>query len=253
MYNSLKKREKRECRNPQCNKNFEITFSKKKKFCSSRCAAIVNNSKKSTLTEQEIGKIVDLYKQGYSMEEVSKLTNISYSKVNYWLKKKNIPRRSLSEALYKKYNFEGDPFCKTKIDSRKKAFLFGLGLGLYWGEGTKKNERSIRLGNSDPYLIKAFIAFLEKIYNVDRDKLKFGLQVFNDMNPQKAKSVWVNHLQAREGQFGKIVVTPARSIGNYREKTKHGVLTIYFGNTKLRKIFGEEIEKLKNRHGSSVG
>ncbi len=205
-----------------------------------------NDSKMKSLKEEKIEEIISLYKKGYSMKMIGELVGFSCNKVNYWLEKKNIPRRSLSEALYKKHNPKGDPFYKTKINSQEKAFLFGLGLGLYWGEGTKKNRYSVRLGNSDPYLIKSFIIFLKKIYNIKSDKLKFGLQVFNDMNPEEAKSFWINHLKINEKQLGKIIVTPARSIGTYREKTKYGVLTVYFNNTKLRKIFEEELTKLKN-------
>ena len=124
--------------------------------------------------------------------------------------------------------------------------LFGLGVGLYWGEGTKSNKHCVRLGNTDPRLIKAFIRFLIRIGGIKKDKLRFGLQVFSDMSPKQALEFWQREIDMPRGQFfPKVVVTPARSLGTYRNKTKHGVLTIYYGNKKLRDILCQMIEDVK--------
>jgi len=39
-----------------------------------------------------------------------------------------------------------------------------------------------------------------------------------------------------KNQFFKVITTPARSSGTYREKSKWGVLTVYFSNMKLKKL-----------------
>ncbi len=194
----------------------------------------------------ETKKIIDYYNEGYSMKEVADLLKISYYKVRYCLQKEGISRRSLSDAIYRKNNSKGDPFSVQKINSIDKGFYFGLGIGLFWGEGCKKNMKSIRLGNSDPYLIKSFIVFLKKIYKIDEEKLKFSLQVFSDMNIKKTKEFWARELNIKERSLGKVTVTPSRSIGTYKEKSKYGVLTVYFNNIKLRKIVEKDIEKVKN-------
>ncbi len=180
------------------------------------------------------------------MKEVADVLGISYYKVRYCLQKNSISRRSLSDAIYIKNNFSGDPFVIRKIRSKQKAFLYGLGIGLFWGEGCKKDMKSVRLGNTDPMLIKNFIFFLKEIYSIKETKLKFGLQIFSDMDPEKAKIFWINFLKIKEEQFGKVIITPARSIGTYKEKTKHGVLTVYFNNIKLRKILQDELESIRD-------
>jgi hypothetical protein len=38
--------------------------------------------------------------------------------------------------------------------------LFGMGLGLYWGEGTKRGKGGMRITNTDAKMIKKFIEFL---------------------------------------------------------------------------------------------
>lgn len=180
-----------------------------------------------------------------SAADIAHSFKCSEQMVNYWLKKYNIPKRSISDAMYLKHNPKGDPFKIKKPATMKEAELFGLGVGLYWGEGTKSNKTSVRLGNTDPYLVKHFILFLDKICGIKRKKLKFGLQVFSDMRPNQARSFWQRAINAHRDQFQKVIVTPARSIGTYRQKTRHGVLTIYYNNKKLRDILCSFIDELK--------
>ncbi len=180
-----------------------------------------------------------------SVADIAKALKCSQGRVNYWLVNYHIPKRSISEAVYIKHNPNGDPFLAKMPVSPDECFLFGLGLGLYWGEGNKKNKTAVRLGNTDPDLVRAFVLFLGKLYRVKKEKFRFGLQIFSDMKPQTALHFWTKSLGVSSDQFGKVIVTPARSIGTYREKTRHGVVTVYVSNTKLRNLLVQEIEKLR--------
>lgn len=174
-----------------------------------------------------------------SSPEISKILNCSQHKINYWLVKYNIPKRSISDAIYQKCNPNGDPFKIKKAKTLKDAKLLGLGLGLYWGEGNKKSKNSIRLGNTNPLIIKKFIEFLMDILGTRKDKLRFGLQIFSDMSAKDTLRFWLKELNEFgiiKNQFFKVTVTPSRSIGNYREKSKWGVLTVHFANTKLKNL-----------------
>lgn len=135
-------------------------------------------------------------------------------------------------------------FLSKNPNTLEDSFLFGLGLGLYWGEGNKKNKTSVRLGNTNPRLVKRFIEFLQHTYGARKEKFRFSLQIFSDMNPKEALRFWVNALQVSPQQFGKVIVTPSRGLGTYREKTQHGVVTVYFSNTRLRDLLCAEIERL---------
>ena len=180
-----------------------------------------------------------------SVHDIAKSLRCSDGKVNYWLEKNSIPKRSISEAIYTKHNPNGDPFSSRAFQSHNDSFLFGLGLGLYWGEGTKKNPTTVRLGNTDPYLVKAFLVFLREIYDIDNSKLRFALQIFTDMDQKKEEKFWREFLNIDAKQFYKTINTRSGSIGTYRTKSEHGVLTLYFGNKKLRDILIGEIEKIK--------
>ena len=181
-----------------------------------------------------------------SANQIAQILQCSATKVNYWLTKYSIPKRSISESVYIKSNPNGDPFKKSINNSSTDWFLYGLGLGLFWGEGNKMNKNSVRLGNTDPGLIKFFLMFLRHCYQIDLEKLRFGLQVFSDVDPKIAKNFWVKELAVSKSQFQKVVVTQNRAVGTYRHKNKYGVLTIYFSNTKLRDTIVDAITELQN-------
>ena len=94
-----------------------------------------------------------------SAADIAQRMGCSPNKVNYWLKKHNILKRSIADAIYVKNNPTGDPFAFQQPKDVHSALLYGLGLGLYWGEGAKRNKHTVKLGNTDPKLIKAFIRF----------------------------------------------------------------------------------------------
>lgn len=181
-------------------------------------------------------------KDNLSTAGIARKFSVSEHKVNYWISKYQIPKRSISQAVYLKRNPKGDPFKYIKPKTESELVLFGLGIGLFWGEGNKVSKNSVRLGNTDPRLIEMFLKFLKEIYNIDNKKLRFGLQIFSDTKPAAAKKFWIERLRVRPDQFQKIVVTPSRGLGTYKHKSKYGVLTINFSNTKLKGIMDKLIE-----------
>lgn len=183
-------------------------------------------------------ELADLYvKEGHSVSEISKSLGCSENTINYWIKKFDIPKRSVSDAMYKKHNPGGDPFRFSYPTTLEGAKLLGVGIGLYWGEGNKVAENSIRLGNTDPKLIKKFIEFLINICKISPEKLRFGLQIFSDTDPEYALEYWTNAINFSRSHFlPKVIISPARGEGSYRKKSEYGVLTLYFHNKKLKRL-----------------
>lgn len=184
-------------------------------------------------------------KKKLSMKQIALQLDCSVNKVSYWMKYYNITRRSISESVYLQHNPSGDPFVFTRPSTNEEYFLFGLGLGLYWGEGTKANKYSVRLGNADPKLIIYFILFLESFFKISRKDMRFGVQVFNIMDSADVLAFWSKKLKVPKQHFMKVVVTEKRGNGTYRRKIEHGVLTVYYNNKKMRDILNQEIEKIK--------
>ncbi|OGI65544.1 hypothetical protein A3A95_02895 [Candidatus Nomurabacteria bacterium RIFCSPLOWO2_01_FULL_39_18] len=181
-----------------------------------------------------------------SSADIARKFSCSETKINYWLAFHKIKKRTISEAIYQKNNPKGDPFLFNRPRTRNQMFLFGLGLGLYWGEGTKRNLHMVRLGNSDPQLIKKFIDFLVDIYNINKKRLRFQLQIYDDLNSNELLKFWAKYLSVKNTQFSKTTILKRRGKGTYLEKMKYGVIIVGFGNVKLRNLICAQIANMEN-------
>jgi len=189
-------------------------------------------------------KLAHLYiSQKKSMQEIADIFHCSLHKVAYWKNKHGIESRSRSEATYIKRNPGGDPFSFRLPRTISEAKLFGIGLGIYWGEGTKANKNSIRLGNTDPKLIHKFMKFLIVFFNIEKNDLRFGLQIFSDISPEKALDFWCKTLTIQKSQFSRPIVTRSGSLGTYRKKSEYGVVTIMYHNKKMRDLLIKQLPR----------
>jgi hypothetical protein len=190
-------------------------------------------------------RLYDLYfVQKKSVAYIAALLGCSQGKINYWLEKYEIPKRTISDAVYALKNPSGDPFSFTEPKTLEKGILFGIGLGLYWGEGQKRGKSGLRLSNSDPKLIKKFIEFLEKFFAIDISRLKISIQIFEDISPKKALDYWVQELNLEKTQFYKPVVLKVRGNGTYKYKSEYGTAILYFNNVKLKQRICDLIENI---------
>jgi len=197
-------------------------------------------------------KLVELYTvQSLSMSQISKRLGCSVHKVEYWMKQYKIRRRNRSEANYLIYNPSGDPFdIKTDL-SVEENYLKGIALGIYWGEGNKRNIHSIRVGNTDPGLILVFTKFLREICRVREEKIRFGLQLFSDVDKRDAINFWVTKLNISKQQFMPTISRiQSGKIGTYKSKNIYGVMTVQVNNRKLRDWLNSQLVQISP--GSSV-
>lgn len=186
------------------------------------------------LTGKKLRKLYITEKK--SVADIAKIFRCSQRGIDYWFKKYNIEKRTISEAIYVKNHPKGDPFKVIFPKNIEEAKLFGLGIGLYWGEGNKANKNTVKLGNSDPALLREFIRFLTTFFNINKKDLRFHLHTFTDIDLDEANKYWIKELKIRKEQFYKPTITITGKLGTYRKKSKYGVLTVYYANTKLRNI-----------------
>lgn len=183
-----------------------------------------------------------LYSSGKSMMQITNETQYSDHTVRYWMAKYNIKRRSRSEAAYQRANPNGDPFkIKNKLTSSDK-FLMGLGLGIFWGEGTKTNKNSVRVTNTNPQLILKFRQFLLEICGVEPWKVQYALISFKNIPVHKTLNYWSDELSIPKSKFTKVVKIPSLGKGTYMKKSSHGVCTIIVNNLKLKVWVDKQLE-----------
>lgn len=179
-----------------------------------------------------------------SAQQIAISKGVSMHKVNYWLDKYSIKRRTISEAIYSWHHPDGDPFRFTSPVTKDDHELWGLGIALYWGEGNKANRNSVKIGNSDPGVIIVFMKFLDRFFQVGKGSLKFQLHLFSDLDLNKVRKFWENTLGVYSEQFYKPTVTITGKLGTYRKKSEYGVVTLYYANTKVRNILVDSIAAL---------
>ncbi len=180
-----------------------------------------------------------------SSTEIALKFDCSATKINYWLSFYKIQKRTISDAVYQKNNPKGDPFSFRPPKTPDQVFLFGLGLGLFWGEGSKRNVHAVRFANSDPEMVKKFVDFLVKIYHINRAKLRFQLLTYDDLNPGDLVAFWARYLSVKNTQFFKTTLLKKRGKGTYITKMKHGVILVHFGNMKLRNLILSQIANIE--------
>lgn len=116
-----------------------------------------------------------------------------------------------------------------------KRDMFVLGLGLYWGEGYKNGSEETALTNSDPYMIRIYVSWLERIYGIERSNLIFRISI-NQIHQERiglVQKYWEQFLGVSKEQFTKpsFIQAPVKKIyknsdeyyGILRVKAKNGV------------------------------
>lgn len=195
--------------------------------------------------EIKASELFDLYiTKKKSVAQIATIFKCSENKINYWLEKYEVAKRTISEAIYQLKNPLGDPFEFRQPQTLKEGILFGLGLGLYWGEGVKRGSGGMRITNTDPKLLRKFIEFLETFLNIDKLRLKFSIQIFNDISPKKALDFWSKELNIEKKQFYKPMVIKVRGNGTYKYKSEYGTVIMQLNNVKLKRLICSLIENI---------
>ncbi len=177
-------------------------------------------------------QLEELYvEERLSMAEVAERLSCSISKVVYWMDQYGIVRRTRDEASCLKHNPAGDPFTIKEPVTADDRELFDLGVGLYIGEGTKDRQQ-VRLSNTDPRVIRAFLRFLREICGVNDSKIHAWLNIYDDVELSEAQAYWQEVTGLPDSQFFKPTVRPNRG-GTYLDKSHYGTLTVGISSTKL--------------------
>ena len=195
-----------------------------------------------------ISKIINLRRRGKSISEISLYTGKSKSVVSKYIKgikvlpefelvliRKQGGSKTKSEDLWLESKKNAQKYIK-KLKPRDKIFLL---IGIYWGEGTKKELNII---NSDPILLRAFIDFVKEI-GVKEDRIKASIRVYNDINQNEAINYWSKILTLKKDQFFKIEVIEGKKKG----KLKFGMCRLRVEkSSKEFKLLMSLIDVIKN-------
>jgi len=197
---------------------------------------------------------IKLRKQGKSYNEISRKLIIPKSTIAHWfkdidwskdiknqlkekakkisrkrLKRLIVYRRKALKILYENAENEAG----KEFDINKNNMLFISGTMLYWGEGDKKFENgSIKLGNTDPHILKIFKIFLLQFCNRPLEKIKAWMLLYPDLEVDSCLNYWSKKTGLPKNNFTK----PTFILGRHKtHRLQYGTCTIQTGNKYLKK------------------
>ncbi len=195
-------------------------------------------------------KALILRKKGYSIKEISRKMNIAQSTSSIWVRgvqlnseaKKRLSKRKLlsyyksslswdkKREEEKKYYFEKADATINKT-SRNTSHLKLYCALLYWCEGGKAYNNSIRFINSDPQLVKTFLFLFRNAFEINEKKFRILMHLHSYHNERKQKIFWSSLTKIPKDQFNKTYLktnTQKRKKENYP-----GCVAIYYYDSKI--------------------
>jgi len=198
-------------------------------------------------------KVFELRRLGHSYKKISKNMGIPTSTLSSWFKHEEWSKeirdrlavdvsfsnpervKRLAEASRKKWE-QWHQDCQQEavqeFPSLKKDPLFLAGLMLYWGEGDRVVKNGIvRLGNSDPEMLKIFYRFLIKSLKLPREQINAWILLYPDLVDSIQKNFWSRTIGMPMGQFKKSITIKGR---RPTKRLSYGVCYIYIHSRKLK-------------------
>lgn len=134
--------------------------------------------------------------EGASIKEIARRVGVSKSSVSYWVRDIELTDEQSAEflrrnpAYNRQVNGSGVQAARRRaervayqLEGRRLAQLgnemHAAGCMLYWAEG-EKARNSLRFTNSDPEMVRFFLAFLRACFNVPDENVRLTCNLFAD-------------------------------------------------------------------------
>tara|TARA_B100000745_G_scaffold294549_1_gene237654 strand:- start:15314 stop:16042 length:729 start_codon:yes stop_codon:yes gene_type:complete len=205
---------------------------------------------------REKKKAMRLRKKGYTYNEILKEVNVAKSSLSLWLKdmpltkqEKDILRkrkdanisrgRIRAGAAHHLARLERDKIlfqeAKEEFERFKYDPLFQMGVGLYWAEGAKRNDR-FAFANSDPDMINVMIRWIEEYLGLERRDIFVRLFIHKPYREENCEGFWSEKIGVDLSHFKKTVYKPT-GLGIKKRPSYKGCLRIELGKVNyLRKV-----------------
>ncbi len=167
------------------------------------------------------------------MAQIASKFGISASAVVYYLNKHNVARRSRSDAVtqWNITELNKKPVKIKKKLSEKEEKLRLAGVMLYWAEGCK-GWGTVKFVNSDPAMIRLFLAFLREVCGIWEDRLKLLIHMYPDHKESELIEYWSKVTRVPKENFYKSFLHNGAK-GTYKKKALYGTITINYSDKKL--------------------
>jgi hypothetical protein len=201
---------------------------------------------------EDKSQAMQLRRSGKSYSEIRGILKIPKSTLSDWLSKDKksgelkqvLIKKSAQQGkarLLKLNKIRGRHLEKAYQEARKEAKkefeyfklhpLFISGITIYWGEGDKISKHLIRIGNTDPAMIKVFVKFLLGICGIKKENIRAYVMIYPDLKETDCENFWIKESELKKGNFNKCVTIKGR---HKTKRLPHGVCYISTGSTYLK-------------------
>ncbi len=127
---------------------------------------------------------------------------------------------------------------RARIGNLSHRELMLIGAALYWGEGTKSDNNgkwpTLAFANSDPLMVKVYLRFVRKIFNVQNIKIHGGIHLYPTTDIARAREYWAAITKLPPDRFYVTTMVSRLSTGKRNPRLlPHGTLTLRVHNRKL--------------------
>lgn len=195
---------------------------------------------KNKTSSIQILKIQDLRSKGYSIPEISQ--GLDMPKTTVFKYVQNI---AILPQFIKEWEIKRGGSKKRQLIKEEKAFFEAKKLigklsnkekilfisALYWAEGNKKD---FMLSNTDPDLIGVFINVLREVFDIEDDRFRISIRIYEDMNKQKCLNFWSKVVGIPKKSFQNVSIL----YGKKKGKLEYGMCRVRItkGGDLLKKI-----------------
>lgn len=198
-------------------------------------------------------KAIELRREGKSYKQISRDLNIPLGTLGGWFKSQSWSEKikvrlsaevslSNAHALSRMAQVNRDRWESKREGYRSAAVqefealkndpLFLAGIMLYWGEGEKQQKSSVvRLGNSEPEMIRIYHLFLTKTLKVNRERISAWLLLYPDLVDSVQRNFWSKATGLSPSQFKKSIYIKGR---HPTKRLSYGVCTIVVSSRALK-------------------
>ncbi|MEK7525612.1 MAG: hypothetical protein AAB561_01180 [Patescibacteria group bacterium] len=206
-------------------------------------------------------KAVELRKSGLSYKQINRELGIPTATLASWFK--NQPWSiEIRDRLSAQVSFKNARSLELMVRANKERWkrkheeyriagirdfeklkndpLFLAGIMLYWGEGEKQPKSSVvRLGNSEPEMIRIFNLFLTRALEISPEKISAWLLLYPDLIDSVQKNFWSRATGVSLSQFKKSIYIKGR---HPTKRLSYGVCTLVVSSRALKERILKWIE-----------
>lgn len=195
-------------------------------------------------------KAIQMRLKGMSYSQIKSELKVSKGSLSLWLAPYPLSTERIKELMVNSRKVENYRLTMAKkrqarldaslekvgkdIGNISDRELFILGFALYWAEGAKTKDATLYFANTDPFMLKVYMKWL-KVVGIPKQRLKFKLHIYKDMDEKSAIDYWVKILKVKHEQFRKTYIKDSKlSDLTYKNGFGHGTCNIMFESVEMR-------------------